>query len=130
MDAQWDAVVMGSGIGGLAAAAALSHAGRRMLVLERHSQAGGLTQTFERGGFRFNVGMHYLGGFSAGQFNRRLFDVLSGGRLQMAPIAGAYDRVIFPDFKLLSLRRLKTIAPHSPPRFRMKLWVSSVTSTQ
>ena len=100
MDARWDAVVIGSGIGGLAAAAALSHAGRRVLVLERHSQAGGLTQTFERHGFRFNVGMHYLGGFSAGQFNRRLFDVLSGGRLQMAPIAGAYDRVIFPDFNI------------------------------
>jgi len=100
MDAGWDVVVVGSGIGGLAAAAALSHAGRRVLVLERHTQAGGLTQTFERGGFRFNVGVHYLGGFGAGQLNRRLFDTLSGARLQMAPIVGAYDRLIFPDFSI------------------------------
>jgi phytoene dehydrogenase-like protein len=100
MDGRWDAIVIGSGVGGLAAAAALAHVDRRVLVLERHSQPGGLTQTFERGGFRFNVGVHYLGGFGAGQFNRRVFDTLSGGRLQMAQIPGAYDRLIFPDFSI------------------------------
>jgi len=52
MDGRWDAIVVGSGVGGLAAAAALAYVGRRVLVLERHSQPGGLTQTFERGGFR------------------------------------------------------------------------------
>nr|MCU0769293.1 FAD-dependent oxidoreductase [Burkholderiaceae bacterium] len=60
--AQWDVVVIGSGIGGLAAAAALARDGKRVLLLERHSQFGGLTQTFERQGYRFNVGVHYIGG--------------------------------------------------------------------
>ena len=100
MNARWDAIVIGSGIGGLAAAAALACMDRRVLVLERHSQAGGLTQSFERGGFRFNVGVHYLGGFGTKQYSRRLFDTLSDGRLQVAPIAGAYDRVVFPDFSI------------------------------
>lgn len=51
-----DAVVIGSGIGGLSAAALLSKAGKRVLVLEQHDQAGGCTHTFENKGFEFDVG--------------------------------------------------------------------------
>jgi all-trans-retinol 13,14-reductase len=100
MAANWDAIVIGSGIGGMTTAAALARTDKRVLVLERHDQPGGLTQTFERDGFRFNVGVHYLGGFGPGQLNQRLFDALVGDRLKMAPIEGAYDRITFPDFKI------------------------------
>jgi all-trans-retinol 13,14-reductase len=56
-----DAIVIGSGMGGLSCAAALAKTGHRVLVLEQHHTLGGLTQTFLRSGFRFNVGMHYIG---------------------------------------------------------------------
>lgn len=46
---QWDAVVVGSGLGGLACAAYLNATGRRTLVLEAHDVAGGDSQTFRRG---------------------------------------------------------------------------------
>jgi len=98
--ARFDAVVIGSGIGGLGAGAALASIGKRVLVLERHTQAGGLTQTFERDGFHFNVGVHYIGDFGEAGLNRRLFAQLAGGRIEMTPIAGAYDRLRFPDFSL------------------------------
>jgi all-trans-retinol 13,14-reductase len=100
MEAKWNTIVIGSGIGGLTAATALARAGRRVLVLERHRQPGGLTQTFVREGFRFGVGVHSLGGFGPGQPSRRLFEALVGDRLQMAPIDGAYDRVSFPGFSI------------------------------
>ncbi|WP_437024254.1 oleate hydratase [Streptomyces sp. enrichment culture] len=41
----WDAIVIGSGIGGLTTAAFLARTGQRVLVLEKHSTAGGATQT-------------------------------------------------------------------------------------
>ena len=54
----WDVIVIGSGIGGLAAAGLLArHAGKRVLVLERHYTAGGFTQTFSRPGFEWDVGL-------------------------------------------------------------------------
>ena len=44
----FDAIVIGSGLGGLACAAYLAAAGRRTLVLESHYVAGGNSQVFRR----------------------------------------------------------------------------------
>lgn len=51
-----DAVVIGSGIGGLAAAGTLAKVGKRVLVLEQHDQAGGCCHTFQEQGSEFDVG--------------------------------------------------------------------------
>jgi all-trans-retinol 13,14-reductase len=59
---QWDAIVIGSGIGGLTVAATMAKlAGKRVLVLERHYTAGGFTHTFRRPGYEWDVGVHYIG---------------------------------------------------------------------
>ena len=42
-------IVVISGIGGLTAAALLAHAGRRVLVVERHDPVGGYAHAFRRG---------------------------------------------------------------------------------
>ena len=73
----WDTIVLGSGIGGLTAAAALARCGQRVLVLEQHSVAGGLTQTFQRHDWTFATGVHYVSGVGTdpgpdGQFGRML----------------------------------------------------------
>jgi phytoene dehydrogenase-like protein len=61
----WDAIVIGSGLGGLATAAYLCAAGRRTLVLEAHYVAGGNSQVFRRKHkgreYEFDVGIHYIG---------------------------------------------------------------------
>lgn len=51
-----DVVVIGSGIGGLTAAATLAKAGKKVLVLEQHDQAGGCCHTYIEKGFEFDVG--------------------------------------------------------------------------
>ncbi len=62
---RWDAIVIGSGLGGLSCAAYLCLAGRRTLVLESHSVAGGNSQVFRRrirgDEYEFDVGIHYIG---------------------------------------------------------------------
>ena len=41
-----DAITIGSGIGGLSTAAIMAKAGKKVLVLEQHDQAGGCCHTF------------------------------------------------------------------------------------
>jgi phytoene dehydrogenase-like protein len=51
---RWDAVVIGSGIGGLCCAGALAARGRKVLVLEQASAPGGYLTSFRRGEFVFD----------------------------------------------------------------------------
>ncbi|MDH4095759.1 MAG: NAD(P)/FAD-dependent oxidoreductase [Betaproteobacteria bacterium] len=90
-----DAIVIGSGIGGLACAAALAKCGRKVLVLEQHFLAGGLTQTFTREGYTWDVGLHYLG--DLGPQGKALLDWLSDGGIEIAPTDAAFDTVHFPE---------------------------------
>jgi all-trans-retinol 13,14-reductase len=56
---EFDAVIIGSGLGGLSCAAAFARQGFRPLVLEQHSVPGGYATTFKRtGGFVFDVSLH------------------------------------------------------------------------
>jgi all-trans-retinol 13,14-reductase len=88
----YDAVVIGSGIGGLTTAALLSALGRKVCVLEQHYTAGGYTHSYDRNGYEWDVGVHYIGDVGTQTQARRLFDFLSAGQLQWAPMDAEYDR--------------------------------------
>jgi all-trans-retinol 13,14-reductase len=93
----FDAVVIGSGIGGLACACALTRMGHRVLVLERHFTPGGLTQTFSRDGFTWDVGVHYLGEMGPEDFGRKVLNWLADEPIEFTSIGPVYDTLHFPD---------------------------------
>ena len=86
-----DAIVIGSGVGGLTPAVLLSKAGKKVLVLEQHDQAGGCCHVFAEKGFEFDIGIHYVGNMNEGSWSRLLADQLTGGKLQWAPLDNVYD---------------------------------------
>ncbi len=98
LDGPYDAIVIGSGIGGLTAAACLSKMGKKVIVLEQHYTAGGFTHSYDRNGYEWDVGVHYIGDMGAKHtLARRLFDYVTDGQLQWAAMDDHYDRLFIGD---------------------------------
>ena len=94
LDARYDTIVIGSGIGGLTTAVCLAKAGQKVLVLERHYTAGGFTHTYSRKGYEWDVGFHYVGDVHRKSSTlRRVFDYISDEKLQWAEMEATYDRI-------------------------------------
>jgi len=100
---QWDAVVIGSGLGGLSTAAYLCATGKRTLVLEGHYVAGGNSQVFRRKvkgtEYEFDVGIHYIGECGRdGVITRVLNGVGLAERVVFRPLdSDGYSTLHFPD---------------------------------
>ncbi len=63
---EYDVIVVGAGLAGLSCAYELTAKGKRVLVLEAHSYAGGRTSSFIDDGMQVESGLHrYIGYYSA-----------------------------------------------------------------
>jgi len=97
LDSAYDAIVIGSGIGGLTTAALLSEQDWKVCVLEQHYTAGGYTHSYDRNGYEWDVGVHYIGDVGARTRTRMMFDFITGGKLKWAPMDNEYDRFFVGD---------------------------------
>lgn len=62
--AQYDIIIIGAGMSGLAAGIRLAHFGKRVLICERHLRPGGLNSYYERQGFKLESGLHAITNFA------------------------------------------------------------------
>lgn len=94
----YDAIIIGSGISGMACAAILAKSGKKPLVLEAHYTAGGYTHVFKRNGYEWDVGIHYIGGLNHDKsMLSMLFHYISDGQMSWADMGEVYDKIIFGD---------------------------------
>src|SRR5262245_51478845 len=85
----YDAVVIGAGIGGLISANLLARAGLSVLLVEQHYMVGGYCSTFRRHGFTFDAATHFypLLGNPSTISGRLLVDLgIATGWVKMDPV--------------------------------------------
>jgi len=114
------AIIIGSGMAGLTAAAHLAMDGCEVKVFEQADHVGGVTATFKRDGFSWDIGPMILEGFGPGEPVDYILKKMGiADRLKLA----RYDRGLhFPDFSVTRpkdyqgpnwrINKLKEIFPH------------------
>ena len=64
MSSQYDTIIIGAGMSGLAAGIRLAHFDQRVCILERHYTIGGLNSFYRLGGRDYDVGLHAMTNFA------------------------------------------------------------------
>jgi len=72
-DKEYDFVIIGSGLGGLACAFILASEGYSVVVLEKNHQIGGNLQVFSRDKCVLDTGVHYIGSLNEGENLNQFF---------------------------------------------------------
>jgi phytoene dehydrogenase-like protein len=81
---RFDTIVIGAGLGGLAAGVELAGRGQKVVVLEQHTGPGGYASCFQRGPYRFDAALHALSGLApGGGFDRVLQELGIADRLRL-----------------------------------------------
>ncbi len=96
----YDAIIIGSGLGGLSCGAYLAKNGRTVLVLEKHGIPGGYATSYKRGDFTFDSTLHMLAGVGKGKQMYALLEACGvAEKIELVKLKDS-ARIIFPDHDL------------------------------
>jgi phytoene dehydrogenase-like protein len=111
--AEYDAIVIGSGIGGLAAATRLSQRDKRTLLLEASDDYGGYIRPVIYGDYMFDLGVHYTGQLGAGESFRNLLDDMGHEDLDFVELdPDGFNLYVFPDYEFKFCKGKERIVEH------------------
>lgn len=131
----YDAIVIGSGIGGLTVGVCMAKSGKKVLVLERHYVPGGFSHSFTRKNFEWDVGVHYVGRVEDPKSSlRKAFDYVTDGKLQWAGMGEIYDKAIINgdeyDFVIGVENQIKKMIVYFPDEEKaIRLYYDLITRT-
>ena len=100
----YDVIIIGAGMSGIAAGIRLAHFGKKVAIFERHVLPGGLNSFYRRQGYDFDVGLHAMTNFAdPKQRSAPLSKLLRQLRLDMADLKlhpQTFSLVRFPGAEL------------------------------
>lgn len=98
----YDAIVVGSGLGGLVSASILAKEGMNVCVLEMNNRIGGALQSFSRESVLFNTGLNYSESLDEGEILYRYFNYLGlMGSLKLQRLdMDAFDKISFANERI------------------------------
>jgi prolycopene isomerase len=138
---RFDAIVIGSGVGGAVAAGLLARLGLAVLVIEKNHALGGILASYRRDGFKIDVGSHLVSrgehgplgaarravGLSAPRFLTHRIPISSRG---MFPIAAPEHRRHLPGAALEAADLLKLPARERASLARLLFQVFTLTEIE
>ncbi len=137
----YDAIVVGSGVGGSGVAGMLARRGNAVLVLEKNPLPGGILASYQRDGFKIDVGSHLISrgekgplgellrslGFEQPRFLTHRIPVRSRG---MFELAAPEHRHQLPAYALEAARKLGLSTRELASLARMMLQVFTLTEPE
>ncbi|MEM7817074.1 MAG: NAD(P)/FAD-dependent oxidoreductase, partial [Candidatus Aenigmatarchaeota archaeon] len=116
---EYDCIIIGAGIGGLASALKLTSFGKKILVLERQSKPGGFVNTFKRNGFTFESAIHCIDALGKdGEIRKYLKEFDIEDKIEFIELEN-FAHIIYPEYNfILDFKRqnllefLNTNFPH------------------
>lgn len=96
----YEAIIIGAGIGGLVCGCYLARAGMKVLIVEKNNKPGGYCTSFENSGYRFDACVHSLGSYRKGGILRKISEDLQiDKRIKIARFNPS-DTIIAPNHKI------------------------------
>ena len=90
----YDALVIGAGNGGLAAALRLAKSNKKVLLVERHLLGGGFATSFIRGRFEFDASLHELCEYGTIENKGEVYELLEEIHMYSSPLISNFCNAI------------------------------------